>query len=344
MNKPKVSVVLPIYNVAPYLEKCLNSIINQTFIDIEIICVNDGSTDNSLAILESYAKKDKRIKIISITNSGVSIARNTGLDAANGKYLYMVDPDDWIEPNTIEILYKKIKKNNAEIVECDFIEHRNFKFDKISKKNLKIHQNIFKKFKIYSGRNYCAKDIKNEIFNIRATCCTKLFNMNFINKYKIRFIEHVLTEDYYFSLEAFLVARKICYINKNLYHYVKRLGSYSNKTSLLTEYQTNIDNIGVDITRIEKILKKHNIENEYEREFKAHKINSLSCEYLYSCNNIKDIFSHHLSEDEYYKFEKITQNNNNSFWQIIFSVSTKTSCGKYYKKILFLGYTFLIPL
>ena len=100
----KISVIVPVYNVEQYLPQCLDSIINQTYKNLEIICVDDGSPDNSGKILDEYAKKDKRIKVIHQENQGVSVARNTGLDNATGKYIGFVDPDDWIEADYYETL------------------------------------------------------------------------------------------------------------------------------------------------------------------------------------------------------------------------------------------------
>ena len=110
-NKLKVSVVIPIWNTEKYLRKCLASVVNQTYKNLEIICINDGSPDNSLAILEEYAKKDSRIIIINQGNAGVSTARNRGLDIATGEYISFVDPDDWIESNTYESTVNLFEKN-----------------------------------------------------------------------------------------------------------------------------------------------------------------------------------------------------------------------------------------
>ena len=105
---PKISVIIPVYNVEKYLPKCLDSLINQTLSDIEIICINDCSTDNSLEILEEYASKDERIKIIDLKeNQGAAAARNKGLEIAKGEYLGFVDPDDYVDLNFYEELYKK---------------------------------------------------------------------------------------------------------------------------------------------------------------------------------------------------------------------------------------------
>lgn len=115
---PKVSVLVPVYNVEKYLEQCLDSIIGQTLTDIEIICVNDGSTDSSPKILQKYAKKDKRIKIVNKTNGGLPSARNAGIDVAKGEYLSFIDSDDYIQSNMMQTLYKNAKKTKAEIVIC----------------------------------------------------------------------------------------------------------------------------------------------------------------------------------------------------------------------------------
>ena len=122
MNKkqPKVSVVVPCYNVEKYLPQCMDSIINQTLKDIEIICVNDGSTDSTLRILQKYAEKDKRIKIIDKANSGYGASMNKGFSEANGEYLGIVESDDWVEPDMFENLYNLAKSNDVDVVKSNF--------------------------------------------------------------------------------------------------------------------------------------------------------------------------------------------------------------------------------
>ncbi len=113
-NEPKISVIIPIYNMEKYLKECLNSVINQTLKDIEIICVNDGSIDNSLTILKEYEKKDKRIKIINQKNSGVAIARNRAIDISKGQFIAFLDSDDKIiNDNSLENLYYAAVNNNV---------------------------------------------------------------------------------------------------------------------------------------------------------------------------------------------------------------------------------------
>ena len=114
----KISVIVPVYNTAAYLSDCLNSLLMQTFKDIEIICINDGSTDNSLQILETYASQDKRIRIINRKNEGVVAARNLGVKAAKSDLIFPLDSDDIIAPNALEILYKHLKAGDGDIITC----------------------------------------------------------------------------------------------------------------------------------------------------------------------------------------------------------------------------------
>ncbi len=114
-----VSIIVPVYNTEKYLRKCIDSILSQSFHDIEVILVDDGSLDKSGEICDNYAKKDNRIRVIHQENGGVSVARQTGLDASTGEYLIHVDPDDWIENNEIEDLYKKAKTEDLDLVLCD---------------------------------------------------------------------------------------------------------------------------------------------------------------------------------------------------------------------------------
>lgn len=123
----KISVIIPVYNVERYLRECLDSIINQTHRNLEIICIDDGSPDNSINILKDYSKIDNRIFIKQQQNSGLSKARNEGIKISTGKYLIFVDSDDWLPLDAIELLYKKIKKENSDIVIGGRITITNFK-------------------------------------------------------------------------------------------------------------------------------------------------------------------------------------------------------------------------
>ena len=122
-SKPIISVIVPVYNVEKYLRECLESLICQTLEDIEIICINDGSTDSSLAILEEFAAKDARIKIINKENSGYGASMNAGLNAAAGEYIGIIESDDFADKKMFEDLYNLALKNDADIVKSDFYYH-----------------------------------------------------------------------------------------------------------------------------------------------------------------------------------------------------------------------------
>ena len=134
----KISIIVPVYNTEKYLEKCLNSLISQTLEDIEILCINDGSTDNSIKILEQYANRDSRIKIINKKNAGVSAARNTGISQAKGEYLGFVDSDDYVDLNFYEKLYNTAKEYNASIAVAGIIRFNEFH----KKYHLKLNETI----------------------------------------------------------------------------------------------------------------------------------------------------------------------------------------------------------
>lgn len=169
----KISVIVPVYKVEEFLPQCLDSILAQTLTEMEIICVNDGSPDNSLKILEEYAKKDDRIVIINQKNGGLSSARNTGIKSATGEYIGFVDSDDWIEPDFYHNLYQAAKEHNADIVGTGFYSVKNNK-KKISYfvtetktaltpedkfKIFKMPKNNFVWNKIYKKDMICSQDL-----------------------------------------------------------------------------------------------------------------------------------------------------------------------------------------
>ena len=137
---PKISVIVPVYKVKQYLEKCVNSITNQTYKNLEIILIDDGSPDGSPALCDKLSKTDNRIKVIHKENGGVSSARNTGLANATGDYIAFVDSDDWIELETFEECYKKAKKEKSDIVQFDLNKVKGWKYEK---NNQVVRSNIW---------------------------------------------------------------------------------------------------------------------------------------------------------------------------------------------------------
>jgi glycosyltransferase involved in cell wall biosynthesis len=163
-----ITVIINVYNGEKFIKKCIDSIINQTYNNLEILIINDGSTDSTLDICKTY--KDKRIKVITTKNQGLSLSRNTGIDNAKGEYLYFIDADDFIELDTIEYLYKLLINNNASMATCKCIDIYNYEFDKKDyKEEIEINDGIhfLKKILLSIDRSVTTwnKLMKKELFN-----------------------------------------------------------------------------------------------------------------------------------------------------------------------------------
>jgi len=205
---PKVSVIIPVYNVEKYLRQCLDSVVNQTLKDIEIICVNDGSTDNSLTILNEYAAKDKRFIVISQENQGVSVARNNGLDKAVAEYVQFVDADDFIENDCIEKAYKKIVSTKTDII-C-------FGSQDLKNNKVKVNDNInFLNYLVIANNSYVTSE-EDKTKLIHAVW-DKLYKKSFLDFNNIRFSPNLkVTEDGVFNLQ--------CLINKSTFSVLNYIG------------------------------------------------------------------------------------------------------------------------
>ncbi len=203
----KLSIIVPVYNVEKYLERCLNSLINQTLKEIEIICVNDGSTDNSLQILEKFAGQDKRIRIINQKNKGLSGARNTGIKLVQGEYFGFLDSDDWVDLDYFEKLYKRAKECDADISLGDFIRKGKFKH-KIRLKLNKEEEFVGDNDKFYGSQFYHFPCVWNKIYRTQ--------------KFKdLSFIEGIYFEDGPYTIQALHRANKIVTsCNTYLYYFV----------------------------------------------------------------------------------------------------------------------------
>ena len=213
MNNTKISIIIPVYNVEKYLERCLNSIVNQTLYDLEIICINDGSPDNSLEILERYSKQDKRIKIINQENSGLSVARNTGMEIAVGEYIGFVDADDWIDSNFYENLYNSAKKYNTDIAVASVLRERK----KYSSYRIKYNNE-----KVYTE--------KSEIFN--ACDCpnicyvwNKIYKTEFFKSQNLKFQEGMFFEDILFTTKILGNSKSLVTVPNTYYHYMVNDGT-----------------------------------------------------------------------------------------------------------------------
>ena len=220
----KISVVLPVYNVANYLRKCLDSLVNQTFKDFEVICVNDGSTDLSLGILEGYAVSDSRFKIINQENQGLSGARNTGIEHVQGDYVIFVDSDDWLEENALELLYDHVKGFNSDITM--------FKFKFFDEDTKKISESQNSKLEIIPDSlitsNFNYNNVLDILFKISHSPFNKLYKTSFLRELDAKFLYGSYYEDLEFFYKVFLKAEKVSVLPKYLYFYRIRDESISN--------------------------------------------------------------------------------------------------------------------
>lgn len=209
---PKVSIIVPVYKVERFLPRCLDSIINQTLKDIEIICVNDGSPDNSLQILEDYAKKDLRIKIINQENSGPSVSRNKGILMAQGEYIGFVDSDDWLDIDFYEKLYAAAQKYDADIAACGIKVYR-----KYSREN----------YMLKYTKECCVDDAERKFYlcDVPETCYVgnKIYRTAFIKNRKIEFEAGIhMQEDISFTMETLYYSKKFVTVPGTLYNYDRR--------------------------------------------------------------------------------------------------------------------------
>lgn len=240
-----ISVIVPVFNVEMYLSKCITSILDQTYKNIEVILVNDGSTDDSGSICDQYAKKDNRIKVIHKKNNGVSHARNIGIDKSNGKWITFVDSDDWIEDNYLEMLLKEAKSQDVDIVLCGH--------NKVWENNIeKINQ--MADSRIYNSREYLIKTLNPQTgFGF---CHMKLIKRECINE--IRFNENlVVCEDALFNMQISKNIEKAYFCSDRLYNY------RNNSNSVVKKYDENYEN---KYLKAIKIIKQHLINDFGENE------------------------------------------------------------------------------
>lgn len=209
----KVSVVIPVYNVEDYLGECLDSVVNQTLSDIEIICVNDGSTDKSLEILNEYASKDSRITVIDQENGGHAVATNRGMGLAKGKYLYLMDSDDILELNAFEDLVKIAEEKNVDFVIFQAINYYMDTDEYVEEDNYSM--NDLADFVGDSVFNW--EDVKDYIFKITVTPWSKLYNREFVVRSGAKFPEGLIFDDNVFFWEVFFSAKRIAFHRQYLF-------------------------------------------------------------------------------------------------------------------------------
>ncbi len=218
----KVSVVVPVYNLSEYLASCLDSIIGQSYGNIEIICVNDGSVDSASDILEKYEQFDPRVKVISTAHKGAASARNTGMSAACGKYILFVDSDDYISSVAVERLVHNAEKNKSDVVIFDYI-WKNFQTNGVNLETIKS----FKEY--YKDKPFSIDKMGSLSYKlVPVALWTKFYNADFLKDNGITFNDGKIFEDIPFWADVYVKAKRITYLNEPLYFYNLRLESILN--------------------------------------------------------------------------------------------------------------------
>lgn len=282
----KVSVIVPVYNVEKYIKKCLNSLVNQTLDEVEIVVVNDGSPDNSQKIIDEYTKKYKNIKSYVKENGGLSDARNYGIKRATGKYISFVDSDDYIRKDMLEKMYNYAIQKNFDVVVCDSI-------------------NVYSdgtEILIKSNNNYSDDDVKNYIIS-PPMACTRLFKKSIFDK--IEFKKNIYYEDLEMTPKVVNLTKKIGFVSDGLYYYVQRDGSIM-KQNVFNDKLLNI----FDVLKSNKDLLENEFPQEIEYMYITHLLRTASLrfldydngkEYVYKIHNIMKEYFPKWKNNEYYK-------------------------------------------
>lgn len=210
------SIIIPVYNVEPYLRECLDSVLQQTFSDWEVVCVDDGSTDGSAGILQEYASRDNRIKVITQPNGGLSAARNTGLDNAIGDYILFLDSDDWLEPNALEVINNALPTTHCPLPTIDMLCFGGWRGEEEEKPAPATYLTGWDYY------NHCALTHHSFPFVCVVLRC---YRRQMLEESHLRFRERILHEDNHFTPRACLAAGHTKVIPVPLYHYRIRPGS-----------------------------------------------------------------------------------------------------------------------
>ncbi len=260
---PKVSVIVPVYNVEKYLERCLNSLVNQTLDDIEIIIVNDGTKDNSEKIIKEFLDKyPQKIIYLKKENGGLSDARNYGIPYAKGEYIAFLDSDDYIEKEMYKEMYELAKKENSDMVECDFIwEYPD-----------KIKEDIGQ---VYNGK-------KEMLEKVRVVAWNKLIKRSILEKTKIQFPKGLRYEDVEFTYKLIPYLDKVAFLKKPYIHYTQRDNSIINVQNERTK------EIFIVLDNVLDYYKANNFYDEYKEEIEYVYARFLLCSSLLRMVKIKD--------------------------------------------------------
>lgn len=249
---PELTIIVPIYNIENYLSHCIDSILSQTFSDFELILVDDGSIDNSLAICNNYANTDKRIKVIHQANAGVSVARNTGLEKASGKWISFVDGDDWIDSQTYKTAIETAETHKVDIVQWGARLHY-------------LETNTIKDYTFHQGVFSFQKDSINSVNEDNCILCyavwNKVFRKSILDENGISFPVGVkMGEDSFFCYKYYLYSNIVYSLEESFYHYNK----HENSATTVFNTQNNILQTVNTIKILEELIKKQKQISKFE--------------------------------------------------------------------------------
>lgn len=283
----KVSVVLPVYNMEKYLEECLDSIINQTLKDIEVICINDGSEDNSLNILKEYAKKDTRINIINQENGGHATATNHGIDIAKGKYLFLMDSDDKLKLDALEKTYIIAEEKNVDFVLFQAINYDDEKNEFYESERY----NMTEVADYVNNKIFSSDDLGTLIFKIAVTPWTKLYNRKFIERIHARFPEGLIFDDNIFFWQTLLQAERIYFLREHLFY-----RRWYESSSTMSGDLRFIDSITIN-TMVLDLFKKYGKFDKFKIGLCNRKVNLSSLRFMQIKTEFKEIYFDELQKN-----------------------------------------------
>ena len=331
----EISVIIPIYNVEKYLGECLDSVINQTFGDIEIICINDGSTDNCLDIIKTYAKLDDRIVIINTVNHGLGAARNFGLRQARGKYVFFIDSDDLIDEKALELLHAKAIESDLDMT---FYQLINFVDDEGTLiKDITFDHICFQHDNLDEKPFFTLDDVKDYLFEIPVCACSKLYKKSFLDSIDFEFPEGVYYEDNEKFYYSFLKSNKVGFVKEYLlYRRIHRdsiTGQFREKQIDVIDVMNKVISVFIDGGKYEffkERLINHTfadvfaIFNTAPLSFKQTFFDRIKKEFM-GFNELKHDFEDNLNDDFKLVFNLF---NNNDFY-IHFDSQYRLSIAKY---------------
>lgn len=322
-KNPMVSVVIPIYNVEKYLKKCIDSILNQSFNDFEIILVNDGSTDSSIEICNEYIEKDCRIILINKKNGGLSSARNAGINVAKGKYISFIDPDDCINENYFNILIKKAEMNNCDVIVSGY-------------KTFPNNVNIIPSYKlntVLKGTDFILSSDNVHSKNELCFVWRYLYRLKLIKQNKTVFNEKIfIGEDVVFNLETLGNSNRVMAISDILYYY-----TINNPTSLMrSKFKSNLES-----SLVEQYEKRIYLSNKYNLMDNKQYKNDIANYYI---NSIYRMLVNNLKNNENCDFEREIKriSNNKMFRDSVKNLGLKYKCYNLKEYIFYLSLKFKI--